>query len=432
MAISAPAAAQFGPAPVSVAPVVEREIAAGQTFVGTVRPVRRSTIGSAVDGRVIEVMVEEGDQVKTDQPLAQLRTATLEIELAAAKAQLDVMQHELEEWQNGPRPEEVEQAKANMLGAQARMEYARSKLKRIQNLVERRAVSEDELEDASSAAEHAVQTYVAAKAAWDLAVAGTRAEKLAQARAKVAVQQEEIRRIEDQLSKHTIVSPFEGEVVTKHTEVGQWITQGQPVAEVVELGQIDVEVMVLENYIPYLRIGTPAQVEINAIPGEMFSTLPGAVSQIIAQADLRSRNFPVKVRLDNQLVNGRYLLKPGMFARINLPIGKLEKALLVPKDAVVLGGPAPMVYIFEPSEKDPRLGRARPVPVQLGADSEGHVSVTGELKAGQQVIVEGNERMRPPFEVRITEQARSRRPQAARSATAKKSVLSLPSATSSR
>jgi len=62
MAISAPAAAQFGPAPVSVAPVVEREIAAGQTFVGTVRPVRRSTIGSAVDGRVIEVMVEEGDQ----------------------------------------------------------------------------------------------------------------------------------------------------------------------------------------------------------------------------------------------------------------------------------------------------------------------------------------------------------------------------------
>ncbi|MBI3468468.1 MAG: efflux RND transporter periplasmic adaptor subunit [Planctomycetes bacterium] len=405
MALAVPAAAQFGPAPVSVAPVVEHEVSAGQTFVGTVRPVRRSTIGSAVDGRVVEVMVEDGDQVKKDQPLAQLRTATLEIELAAAKAQLDVMQHELEEWQNGPRREEIDQAKANMLGAQARMEYARSKLKRIQSLVERRAASEDELEDATSAAEAAVQTYAAAKAVLDLAMAGTRPEKLAQARAKVAVQQEEIHRIEDQLTKHTIVSPFDGEVVAKHTEVGQWITQGQAVAEVVELGQVDVEVMVLEDYVAYLRIGTPAQVEIHAVPGEMFTMIPGKVTQVIAQADLRSRNFPVKVRLDNQLVHGRYLIKPGMFARISLPISKLSKSLLVPKDAVVLGGPSPMVYIFEPSAKDPKSGRARPVPVQLGTDHEGSVCVTGDLKAGQQVIVEGNERMRPPFDVRITERA---------------------------
>lgn len=405
MALVVPAAAQFGPAPVAVAPVIEREVSAGQTFVGAVRPVRRSTIGSAVDGRVIEVMVEEGDEVKKDQPLAQLRTATLEIELAAAKAQLDVLKHELDEWLNGPRAEEIAQAKANMLGAEARLAYARSKLKRIQSLVERRAASDDELEDATSVAESAVQTHAAAKSAWDLLIAGTRVEKLAQARAKIAVQEEAVRRIEDQITKHTLISPFDGEVVAKHTEVGQWITQGQPVAEVVELAQVDVEVMVLENYIPYLKIGTPAQVEINAIPGEMFATLPGTVNHIVAQADLRSRNFPVKVRLDNRLVNGRYLLKPGMFARITLPIGKLAKSLLVPKDAVVLGGPAPMVYIFEPSDKDPQLGRARPAPVQLGTDNEGYVCVTGDLKAGQQVIVEGNERMRPPFDVRITQRA---------------------------
>jgi multidrug efflux pump subunit AcrA (membrane-fusion protein) len=127
----------------------------------------------------------------------------------------------------------------------------------------------------------------------------------------------------------------------------------------------------------------------------------------VAQADLRSRNFPVKVRLENRLVDGRYLLKPGMFARISLPVGKMEQALLVPKDAVVLGGPSPMVFVFEPNPKDPQLGKARPVPVQLGTDSEGNVSVTGDLKPGQQVIVEGNERMRPPFDVRVTQQGRS-------------------------
>ena len=88
-----------------------------------------------------------------------------------------------------------------------------------------------------------------------------------------------------------------------------------------------------------------------------------------------------------------------------------------------------MVYVFEPSQKDSQLGRARPVPVQLGTDNEGHVSVTGDLKAGQKVIVEGNERMRPPFEVRVTEQARSR-PADAGGAARRPSVSGRPSSRS--
>ncbi|MCA9018017.1 MAG: hypothetical protein KDA77_22020, partial [Planctomycetaceae bacterium] len=77
--------AQRGPAAVAVAEIVERETASGQTFVGTVLPIKRSVIGSAVGGRVSEFPVNEGDFVRAKQPLAQLLTNTINLEVDAEK-----------------------------------------------------------------------------------------------------------------------------------------------------------------------------------------------------------------------------------------------------------------------------------------------------------------------------------------------------------
>ena len=84
---SASARAQRGPALVEVTPVVQREVATGQTFVGTIVPTRRAVVGSAVDGRVVELYVSEGDRVDKGQPLAQLLTETISLELKAAQAE---------------------------------------------------------------------------------------------------------------------------------------------------------------------------------------------------------------------------------------------------------------------------------------------------------------------------------------------------------
>src|SRR5688500_8681683 len=69
------------PANVVTAKAIEREITSGHTFVGTVMPKRISTVGSAVDGRVVDFKVNLGDRVKKADPLAQLLTKQLEIEL---------------------------------------------------------------------------------------------------------------------------------------------------------------------------------------------------------------------------------------------------------------------------------------------------------------------------------------------------------------
>ncbi|MBN1343900.1 MAG: efflux RND transporter periplasmic adaptor subunit [Phycisphaerae bacterium] len=395
------AEAESAAVPVAVSTVTERRVAEGQTFVGTVMPIRGSTVGSGVSERVIEFPVNEGDRVAKGQVLAKLRTATLEIDLAAARAELEARKQNLAELEHGTRPEEIEQAKAKLMGAEALTTYTTTRLNRFKRLFERDRAASDEYNEAVSAHDRALAARKEAQEALKLAIEGPRKEKIAQTRAAVQAQQEEIRRIEDEIGRHRIEAPFDGYVIAEHTEIGQWLDKGSPVVELAELDSVDVRALVLEDYIRYLRVGTEARVEIGALPGE---SLTGQVALIVPQADVRSRCFPVKVRLQNRDTPYGLLLKAGMFASVTLPVGKVTSALLVPKDAVVLGGPRPLVYVVDPEQQGSKRGKARSVRVELGIAFQGLIQVKGTIKAGEQVVVQGNERLHPDQEVLVTEQ----------------------------
>ncbi|MDA0588832.1 MAG: efflux RND transporter periplasmic adaptor subunit [Planctomycetota bacterium] len=393
--------AQQGPASVAVSPIVERDLAAGQTFVSTIMPYKSATIGSAVDGRVADFPVNEGDAVKKGQPLAQLLTATIELELKAEEAELTFGKAELEELENGSRPEEIEQASAVMLAAKAAMDYQQTRRKRLNELFTRNAVNEDEMQLVVSQSVKAEQMFAEYRAAHKLAVDGPRPERIAQARARVAVQQARVDKLKDQIKKHTIVSPFDGFVVAEHTEVGQWVKQGELVAQVVALHEVEILAHVLENQVPHVKIGMSVHVEVPALPQQLFT---GTVVRVVPQADLRSRTFPVKVRVENEISEDGPLLKSGMLARATLPTGAKRRALLVPKDALVLGGPSPVVYVVDTAQGNARTGKARPVPVRTGVADGRLIQVEGELSRGQLVVVRGNERLRPGQEVSVVEE----------------------------
>jgi hypothetical protein len=90
------------------------------------------------------------------------------------------------------------------------------------------------------------------------------------------------------------------------------------------------------------------------------------------------------------------LIKAGMFARIHVPVGQKQMALVVPKDALVLGGPQPVVFVV-------RDGAAIPVPVTTGIAVDSVIQILGSVAAGDLVVVRGNERLRPNQPVRILE-----------------------------
>lgn len=392
--------AQRGPASVAVAEVVQKQVASGQTFVGTVMPIKRSVIGSAVGGRVAEFPVNEGDYVRAKQPLAQLLTNTINLEVDAERAELDLRKHELSELENGSRPDEIKRAKALMQAARAESEYQTKRRKRLEALYARKAVNDDDIQQVVSESIRADELYDEAKSAYQLAVEGPRKEKIAQARARVAMQQALVDELASKVVKHTIISPFDGYVVAEHTEVGQWVNSGELVAEVIALDQVDVSVQVLENHIPHVRLGMEVRVEVPAIPDQVFT---GKVALIIPQADVRARTFPVKVRIKNTISKDGPLLKSGMLARAVLPTGSKQSAMLVSKDALVLGGPTPMVYVVDPGAENQRQGKARAVPVQIGIAEGRLIQVKGNLKPGEQVVIRGNERLRPGQDVVVSE-----------------------------
>lgn len=382
--------------PVVVAAVETRELATGQPFVGTVYPARTSDVGSAVDGRLVSFPIVDGQHVEEGEPIAQLLRGLLEIEREGAVAELERRTQALAELRAGSRPEEIEQAKAAVASFEARVTYAESHFARLKRLTERGTSTADELLDAETDLRQARADLAGRRAALSLAVAGPRKEQVAQAAAAVEAQKAEVERIDDQLSKHTIRAPFAGWVVERFTEQGQWVSRGGLVARIAELDRVEIDVQVPELSIGSLVRGADVRIEIDAAPDR---TWIGRVERIVPQADLLSRSFPVKVVLDNEVIDDQPVLRAGLLARAWLPVGKTGEATVVPKDALVLGGTRAFVYVVEPTGGGNQGGddarTVRPVEVALGVAVGGNVEVRGGLSPGQLVVVRGNERLRP-------------------------------------
>lgn len=391
--------AQPGPTNVAVAEAITRKVADGKVFVGSVNPSRTSVVGSAVDGRVLSLPVEAGDFVTSGQVLAQLRTKTIETELAAARGELELRRQELAELQSGSRPEEIAQAKARMLSNQARMENAKRNLQRVQKLYRNRSAAEDELDDAQSLAIETEQDFLESKAANDQVVFGPRKERIAQAAARVTIQTEEVHRLEDLVKKYTIVSPFDGFVTAKRTEVGEWVTRGQVVAEIADLTSVDVEVRVLEDYVARLSVGEIASVTIPSLSGRVFT---GKIHRIVPLADPRSRSFPVRIRVPNGISNNTPVLMAGMFAQVTLGLGAPLETTLVPKDAIVLGGRSLVVYVVDLDAGNAEAGTVREVDISVGVATGELMAIRGKVNPKALVVVRGNERLRPGQHVTIT------------------------------
>ena len=377
------------PAPVRVATVVEKTVHRGRTFVGTVEPSRTSTVGAEQAGLVVEYLAREGTRVAADQVLARLRTSQIDIRIEAARAELTLREEQLAELENGTRPEEIEQARARVRQLEADLELRQWKFQASEKLFRSKTISEDELRESQLAVRAAELLLAVAQKALELAEAGPRAERRAQARAEVDKQKAEVSRLEDERKRYEVKAPFEGYVTAEHTEVGEWLQPGAPVATIVHLDVVDVAVDVVEDFVLPLKLGDEVRLAVDAVPDRLFT---GRIFQIVPQADLKGRTFPVKIRLDNERRGDATLLKAGMFASATLAVGQDEPALFVPKDAVVLGGPVPvLIWLL-----DPESSTAVMVPVTLGVADEDMVQVggpPGPLQAGAQVVVRGNERI---------------------------------------
>jgi RND family efflux transporter MFP subunit len=220
----------------------------------------------------------------------------------------------------------------------------------------------------------------------DLDEAVSRREAL---EARIASLAARIANIEGDISRATIRAPFGGLVTEVHCEMGEWVAQGDPVVRLSSLETLEIVVEVPERYFPALSTGQATPATVDALPEVR---LDGRIHALVPRADAEARAFPVIVRAPNP--RGR--VGAGMLARVRLDLGSGRTALLVPKDAIVRQAQQEMVFLVEGDQ-------VRAVTVRTGRAVGSRVEVTGDLQAGQSVVVKGNERLMPGQKVRVEE-----------------------------
>jgi len=278
-----------GAVPVHLEPAVARRVRETVELKGVVEPRRASTLGAEVAGRVERMRVDEGDYVKGGSAICELNRDAVEIRLRRAKAQLGSARASLDRWE---------------------LEYQRTR-----KLLADGASTDAEMEVAEA-------SYRQAK------------EQVAEAEATVD-------EFKDTLEKMTVAMPYDGFVVRKRCEVGEWLQPGAPVADVVDLAVARVLVDVPERYLKGLEKGSEAPVIFDALGEEEFA---GTVAEIVPVSAEGVHTVPVRVDIRNPMENGRPTIASGLFARVWLPVGPEHEALLVPKAALVRQQGQDLVY----------------------------------------------------------------------------------------
>ncbi len=303
------------------------------TIPAVVEPWATIQIAAEVNAQVARVAAREGELIRPGQPLVYLDRELIEAEY-------------------------------NKDAAQA--EYDRRELERLEEAARRGVASEGEL---------------------DIARTTVRRSEAQLASAKV------------RLDRTTIYAPTRvhgsqetpdsiGLLNDMQVEVGEFVSPGTPVAELVDISAVKVQVSVPERDVKYIAVGQQATVVVEALYDQSFT---GTITFIKATADPRTRTFQTEVRVPNP----NLVLRPGMIVRVQLARQRLTDVLMIPLDAVIPLEQGYQVYVVEDGlarQRRVKIGLLRGREAQVlpvGPGEPGYDPAVPSLAAGETLIVRG-------------------------------------------
>ena len=380
------------------------------------------------------------------EDLSKTRTTS---QVEQAKAGLESLKANLEKIQRGAREEDLRQAEAALAGAKASLTNARSNHQRMKQLFENGAISKQSFESAKTqlaiaksqyevaneqraliqngAREEDIQAMEAqvaqAEAALKLAyaqadtktwekdralaqsqVAAARAtlaaaEALASAKsweaeiiaAETATEQAQValNLAQERLSDATITAPISGILSMRHLDLGGLASPAAPIFEIVDIDTVKATVSVIEADLGKLDPeNQEAWIEVDALA----QPVTGGISLISPVLDQASRSAKVEITIDNAALQ----LKPGMFAKVRIPVEIHENAILLPRSAVIEDSLKKTQTVFVVAE-----GRSKRRQVEMGLAEGSRVEITSGLSEGEQVVIAGQHTLKDGEEVTV-------------------------------
>ena len=343
------------PMPVEFAAVTRGPVAERVTIVGNLIGAATVEAVPRVNGRLQAVHVKLGDSVRRGQAIAKVEDREIREQVNQAEAAFKV-------------------SAATIRQREADLKLAQTNLERNRTLVERQLLPRQTYDDTEA-------RHQAALAQLDLA------------RAQFEQSKSRLDELKINLGNTVISSPVDGFVGKRYLDPGASVSPNVPVASIVDIRTVRMVANVVEKDVKRLTVGMPANVEVDAFPGEKFI---GRLARIAPVFDPQTRTAEMEIEVPNR----GYRLKPGMYARVDLTVESRENALTVPSTAVVdlqgktgvfvaSGGGAPPGGAAPPQGAQPTPMTAKFQPVEIGIRQAEQVEITAGVTAGTRVITTG-------------------------------------------
>jgi len=193
------------------------------------------------------------------------------------------------------------------------------------------------------------------------------------------------------LQKTRILAPFSGITGLRKISVGDYISIGQDIAGLENIDPIKVDFRISEKYLAAVRTGQAIRVRVDAYEDKEFV---GRVYAIDPRIDAAGRSIVVRARIPNS----DRLLRPGLFARVNLVLDLKPNTLTVPEQAIMPRGKEHFVYTVV-------AGKAKQIKVRIGIRRNGRVEIIKGLVNGDTVVTAGHLKIRNGSRVTVVRTA---------------------------
>ncbi|MCR4396010.1 MAG: efflux RND transporter periplasmic adaptor subunit [Candidatus Saccharicenans sp.] len=277
---------------------------------------RTARISPRVSGRVLRLLVEEGQAVKPGQLLVELDHEYLDLQLRQAEAAVAAARAQLELLKRGARSEDISQAEQQLKQAEINLEQARNDAGRFRRLYEQGSITQKQKEEAENRLALAEAQYNQAQEALKKIKSFARPEEIEAAEARLRQAEAAADLLKKNIEDSKVICPVEGVVTEKAVEPGELVNPGTPLVSISCLDPVYLWVYVTAEELGRVKLGGWAEVTIDSFPGKVFE---GKVVYISPEAEFTPKNiqtredrvklvFAVKIELPNP--EGQ--LKPGL------------------------------------------------------------------------------------------------------------------------
>jgi len=275
-----------------------------------------SVLSFKVQGRVVELLAEEGQWVEAGAVLARLDDSDFRQQVALDEATLRVREASLQLALAGTRPREIEAAQQTLREAEADLEQRKLDHERAETLYKRDVISAEQRDLATTALRRSEAAYARAKERYELAKEGTRAEEIAIARRNVELARAAIELSRIKLGYTVLRAPKAGVVLVRNTELGEVVSPGTPVLTLGDLDNVWLRAYISETDLGRIRWGQEAALKTDTFPGKAYK---GRISFIASKAEFTPKSVQTQkervtlvYRIKIDVENPNHELKPGM------------------------------------------------------------------------------------------------------------------------